>query len=67
MSFAKSFDYLQAKLSINIANYNFIRPHSTLSRIFNESKGAKKYVPTTPAMAVKVVDLPLSFEELLTL
>lgn len=67
MSFAKEIDYLNAKISICFANYNFIRPHSSLSRVFDSTKGTNKYVPTTPAMAAKITDHPLSFEELLAL
>lgn len=67
MSFPKSIDYLHAKLAINILHYNFVRPHSTLSRIFDTQSNKNKYIPTTPAMKAGITDRPLSLPELLSI
>jgi hypothetical protein len=58
MKFARSLAHFEAKLGISMYKYNFIKPHSTLT------KRAQR-VPTTPAMAAKIRNRPCSFEELL--
>jgi IS1 family transposase len=57
--FSKSIELLVAKFNICVANYNFNRPHGTLS--FLERKGAVK---TTPAMAAGITDRPWTFSDL---
>jgi transposase InsO family protein len=43
MKFVKENRYFQAKLSVIVTHYNFIKPHGTLSR--NQDKS---YIPRTP-------------------
>jgi len=52
-TFAKSFEYLKAKLHLVVAYYNFIRPHGTLSR-----NADRTYTPRTPAMAAELATQP---------
>jgi hypothetical protein len=40
-----------------MVKYNFIKPHTALTK-------QAKFVPTTPAMAMKITDHPWTFEEL---
>jgi hypothetical protein len=47
--FAKSMTWLQARFSIIVANYNFVRPHSSLG-------SARE--PVTPAMAAGITKIP---------
>jgi len=51
LTFAKSIDWFIAKLSLCVANYNFIRPHGTLSR-----NADRTVTPRTPAMQAGIVD-----------
>lgn len=60
LTFAKSLKYFDAKLSLTIAVYNFVRPHSTLSKNADRSR-----TPRTPAMSAGITSLPWSFVELL--
>jgi hypothetical protein len=41
--FAKSIEFLNAKMVINILFYKFIRPHSSISKIF-DNKNKKQYI-----------------------
>jgi hypothetical protein len=52
-TFAKSFEYLKAKLHLVVAYYNFIRPHWTLSKNPDHT-----YTPRTPAMAAGLAMQP---------
>jgi hypothetical protein len=61
LTFARSFDWLKAKFAICAAVYNFIRPHSTLSR--GEDR---VFRPTTPAMAAGIATHPWKIMDLLT-
>jgi IS1 family transposase len=65
--FAKSLEYLKAKLAISIAYYNFGRPHRTLSIRLDPLTNKRKFVPTTPAMASGLTDHPWTFSEILGL
>jgi hypothetical protein len=58
LKFAKNIDYLKAKLALSIMKYNFIKKHTTLTKLAN-------YVDTTPGMAANLTDHPWKFEELL--
>jgi IS1 family transposase len=49
--FSKEKDFLKAKLAIIILFYNFIKPHSTLSK-----NSDKSYTPRTPAQAAGIVN-----------
>lgn len=51
LTFAKSFEWLQAKFAICVSFYNFIRPHESLSRQLDRS-----FIPKTPAMAAEITD-----------
>lgn len=62
LNFARSFDWLKAKFAICVGVYNFIRPHSTLSR--GEDR---VFRPTTPAMAAGIATHPWKITDLLTL
>jgi hypothetical protein len=61
LTFAKSFRYFKAKLSFVAAFYDFVRPHSTLSK--NETRPSS---PRTPFMEIGLTDHPWTLEELLT-
>lgn len=50
MKFAKENRYFQAKLSIIVMHYNFIKPHGTLSRNLDKS-----YTPRTPALVAGII------------
>ncbi len=50
LKFAKENQYFQAKLSIIVMHYNFIKPHGTLSR--NKDKS---YTPRTPALVAGII------------
>jgi hypothetical protein len=65
MTYAKAINYLKAKITICIAAYNFIRPHSSLSYHEDANSGKKIYIPTTPAMASGITDHPWTYLELL--
>jgi IS1 family transposase len=67
MCFSRSIEHLKAKLAISLLNYNFIRPHSTLSRRIDPLSLKKFTEPTTPAMASGITNRPMSFSELLGL
>jgi IS1 family transposase len=58
LKFVKNISYLKAKLSLNIVKYNFIKPHTILTKHANK-------VPTTPAMAAMLTDHVWTFEELI--
>jgi IS1 family transposase len=60
LTFAKSLDFLQAKLSILALSYNFIKPHGTLSK-----QPSGKKIPTTPAMAAGITNRPWTYAEVL--
>ena len=60
ITFAKAFPWLEAKFSICIAVYNFVRPHESLSRGKD-----RVFHPTTPAMAAGVVNQRWSVADLL--
>jgi len=60
LTFAKSFEYLKAKLHLVVACYNFVRPHGTLSR--NEDR---TYTQRTPAMAAGLATQPWTVEFML--
>ena len=49
--FSKDMDFFKAKLAIIILFYNFIKPHSTLSKNPDKTK-----TPRTPALKVGIVD-----------
>jgi hypothetical protein len=53
LGFAKSRRWLNAKMAITVAHYNFVRPHGALGKRVG---GAGR--PTTPAMAAKLTDHP---------
>jgi hypothetical protein len=67
LTFARSIDYLCTKFAICILFYNFIRPHSTLSKRIDKETGKKFTVPITPAMAAGLTDRPLKLSEILAL
>jgi hypothetical protein len=58
---------MKAKLAICLTDYNFIRPHSTLSKRLDSLTMKNFTLPTTPAMAAGITDRPLTFTELLGL
>jgi IS1 family transposase len=60
LTFAKSLMYFNAKLSLIVAVYNFVRPHGTLSKNADRST-----TPRTPAMVAGITTHPWSFIELL--
>lgn len=60
LCFAKKKQFLEAKLAIIIAYYNFIKPHSTLSR---NPDGT--VTPRTPAQVAKITNSPWSLLYLL--
>jgi len=60
LTFAKSLQYLKAKLNLVVAVYNFVRPHGTLSKNPDRST-----TPRTPAMMAGLADQPWSINELL--
>ena len=60
IKFAKEKILLKAKVSIIIAYYNFVKPHSTLSR--NEDKS---YTARTPAVVAGIIDHPWTISYLL--
>jgi hypothetical protein len=51
LTFAKEKEFLNAKLSLIIYFYNFIRPHGTLSKNADRTK-----TPRTPALSAGIVD-----------
>jgi hypothetical protein len=57
---------LAAKFDLNVAAYNFIKPHSTLSKRFDKQSGKKCNIPTTPAMAAGLTSRPWTYSELLS-
>jgi IS1 family transposase len=62
VTFAKSIDWLKAKLAICIGYYNLVKPHGTLSETKRLELGHN--APTTPAMAANIADHPWNFYEL---
>ena len=60
LTFAKKISYFIAKLSLVVAYYNFVRPHSTLSK--NKDRST---TPRTPAMMAKLAVKPWSIYQLL--
>jgi hypothetical protein len=50
MKFAKENRHFQAKLSVIMMYYNFIKPHGTLSR-----NRDKSYTPRTPALVTGII------------
>lgn len=62
LTFAKALRWFEAKLAFVVAAYNFLRPHTTLSRNPDRST-----TPRSPAMAASLTDHLWSLEELLTL
>lgn len=61
LTFAKSLRYFEAKIAFIAAFYDFVRPHSTLSK--NEDRTT---TPRTPFMATELTDHPWSLEELMS-
>lgn len=61
MCFSRSVDHMKAKLAICLVDYNFIRPHSTLSKRFDHLTMKNFTLPTTPAMVAGITDRPLTF------
>jgi hypothetical protein len=53
LTFAKEMEYIDAKVSLSVYFYNFIRPHSSLG--INPDK--KTRTPRTPAFCAKITDL----------
>lgn len=60
LTFAKMRRFLEAKLCLVVAVYDFVRPHGTLSKNPNRS-----LTPRTPAMMAGLTDHPWDLEELL--
>jgi len=58
-TFAKSLQYLEAKLAKSIMFYNFIKPHGTLSKTAGKAAGQRR-IPTTPAMAAGLTSSPMT-------
>ena len=56
--FAKDIRYFQAKLSIIVMHYNFIKPHGTLSR-----NPDKSHTPRTPALVAGIIPENWSIKE----
>ncbi|MDR1110169.1 MAG: hypothetical protein LBP92_05600 [Deltaproteobacteria bacterium] len=65
-TFAKSIDFIRAKLAICISFYNFIKPHGTLSKFKDKISGNTIFKPVTPAMACNLTDRPWTISELLS-
>lgn len=51
LTFAKAFDWFVAKLNLCVTDYNFIRPHGTLSRNADRTSTSR-----TPGMKAGIVD-----------
>jgi len=62
LTFAKTLRWLKAKFAFVGAWYNFVRPHTTLSRNADRST-----TPRTPAMAAGLADHPWNYSELMML
>lgn len=62
LCFAKMKKLLEAKIAIIVAYYNFIRPHTTLSR-----NPDRTFTPRTPAQVAGITKLPWSFGYLLSI
>jgi len=60
LCFAKAKQYLEDRLAIVIAYYNFVKPHCTLSR-----NADRTTTPRTPAQVAGITDAPWSIEYLL--
>ena len=60
LSFAKSDSFFESKLAIIVACYNFVKPHTTLSK---NSDGTN--TPRTPAQVAGITDSPWSVKYLL--
>lgn len=61
MTFAKALDWLKAKFAFIAAWYNFVRPHTTLSK--NEDRTTTR---RTPAMAADLATSPWTIQDLLS-
>ena len=61
-TFARSQRWLKAKFAICVTVYNFVRPHSTLSR-----REDRTFDPKTPAMAAGITERPWKIIDLLAL
>jgi hypothetical protein len=59
--FAKNIEYFRARVAIVIAYYNFVRPHSSLTKKTDEGK-----ILRTPAMAYGLTEKPIDLKELLS-
>jgi IS1 family transposase len=51
LTFAKEMEYFEAKVSLSVYFYNFIRPHSSLSKNPDKTR-----TPRTPALCAKITD-----------
>ena len=60
LTFAKTKEWFEAKMSLCVANYNFIRPHGTLSRNADRTS-----TPRTPAMQAGVLDRVWEWKDVL--
>ena len=59
--FAKESDFFESRINITIAYYNFVKPHSTLSKNHDGTT-----TPRTPAQVAGLIDAPWSVNYLLT-
>jgi len=66
MGFSKQPDLLEAQVVLQVANYNFVRPHSSLTTVTTRHDGTKKRERRTPAMAAGVTTHGWTLLELLT-
>ncbi|MDR1315162.1 MAG: hypothetical protein LBQ12_16110, partial [Deltaproteobacteria bacterium] len=57
---SKYIQHLRAKFAISFLFYNFIIPHSTLSKRINPITNQKKNLPKTPAMASGIANRPMT-------
>ncbi len=58
--FAKEISFFRARVALFMAYYNFVRPHSSLTKTFGNEK-----IIRTPAMASGILTRPLDLKELL--
>jgi len=61
LCFAKAKHFMEARLAIIIAHYNFVKPHRTLSR-----NADRTTTPRTPAQIAGITNAPWSVKYLLT-
>lgn len=66
MGFSKEPDLLEAQIFLQIAHYNLVRPHSSLTTTVRRIDGNKKKVRRTPAMAAGLTPSRWSLLDLLT-